>query len=208
MRRLLLAFVAGLLAIGGAGWWWTHRNTDARTDTTHDGPFTTTTTVAVGEVVRDIRATNRLVVFQAYLSAITSATECRFFGCPIESKQTLISPAFVNYFIDMDQITERSVTLADNQLTVRIPPLRIERPNIDTTAVRIFNEGTFSHITSADVRLEEQTRPAAVKQLYAQAQSGFLLRAARKQAVTAVFNNIKRTLIASGHPEVRLSVSF
>lgn len=65
--RMVLAFVAGLIAMAAAGSFWMHRNANPRVDT-DGGIITQRESVGVGEVVTGIRALDRLVVFQTYLA--------------------------------------------------------------------------------------------------------------------------------------------
>ncbi|WP_174280643.1 DUF4230 domain-containing protein [Sphingomonas bacterium] len=205
MTRLLATFVAGLLVMAGGVAWWTRG--DWRHVTAITGPTTAITTDAVEEVVTGLRPLDRLVVFQAALVAVTDATECRLL-CAIKSLQTLITPGYVDYYVDMGALDARALMLADGRLTVRLPPLGIERPNADIAHLRFFNDGVWSHITSADRRLEAKTRAMAAVQLTREAQQAYLVELARKQAASAVFADIRAILNATGHRDLSLTVRF
>ena len=203
--RTVLAFLTGVILMAGGGYLWSHR--DWRVSTTVDGPTSGTKTEAVEEIVTGIRQLDRLVVFQAALVAVTDAVECQLF-CTIKSSQTLITPGYVNYFIDMDRLRPDAITVAGRRVTVRLPSLGIERPNADMTHLRVFNRGVWSHITYADQRLEQKTRAMAMRQLVNQAQQPFVVDLARKQAVAAVFANTRALLNATGHRDLSLTVTF
>lgn len=209
MGKVIGGILLGLI-LAFAGYAWLERQpADVRTEV--DRNILTgskTTTVQVGEAVTGLQGLNRLVVFQTYLMALTEAEECQFWGCPIKSSQALITPAYVNYFVDMSEMDEKSVTVEGNKMTIKMPRLMIERPNIDTRHQKFFNEGMWSDLTNADRRLEAKTRKAALTQLYRQAKQKFLVRLAKKQAASAVYSNARRMLNASGHRDVSLSVTY
>ena len=199
MRRLLLAFAAGLAVMAIAGWWFSYR--DLRTDEpsiqSDHSIAHTTTTIPVGEAVTDIRRLNRLVVFRAYVTAITTTHEVGWFT---QADQTMITPAYVNYFIDLSELKPGDVATKDNQIVIKRPVLRIERPNIDTLQIRTFNEGVWSTLSSTADRLRAANSRMALRQLYGRAQMPFLSDAARDAANAAVAANIQQTLAADGHP--------
>lgn len=111
-------------------------------------------------------------------------------------------------YVDLSRLSERSMPLKDKRLTIRIPPLMIERPNVDTVRVRIFDAGAWSDIINADKRLEKATRGMAAKQLDLQANSPFLMKLATKQATLAVYNNARAILNAAGGRDTSLTVTF
>ena len=209
MGKVIGGVLLGLILAFGGYAWLERQPADVRTEV--DRNILTgskTTTVQVGEAVTGLQGLNRLVVFRTYLMALTEAEECQFWGCPIKSSQALITPAYVNYFVDMSELNEKSVSLKGNKMTIKMPPLMIERPNIDTEHQKFFNEGMWSDLTDADRRLEVKTRRAARAQLYRQARQRFLVRLAKKQATSAVYNNARRMLNASGHQDVSLTVTY
>ena len=209
MGKVIGGVLLGLI-LAFAGYAWLERQPeDVRTEV--DRNILTgskTKTVQVGEAVTGLQGLNRLVVFRTYIMALTEAEECQFWGCPIKSSQALITPAYVNYFVDMSEMDEKSVTVEGNKMTIKMPRLMIERPNIDTRHQKFFNEGMWSDLTNADRRLEAKTRKAALTQLYRQAKQKFLVRLAKRQAASAVYSNARRMLNASGHREVSLTVSY
>lgn len=209
MSKIFGGVLLGLILALGGYFWLKQQPADIRTEVERNIlTGTKTTTVQVGEAVTGLQALNRLVVFQTYLMALTEAEECQFWGCPIKSSQALVTPAYVNYFIDMSELDEDSVTLEGNKMTIRMPRLMIERPNIDTQHQRFFNEGIWSDLTNADRRLEAKTRRASLQQLYRQARQNFLVRLAKKQAVSAVYSNARRMLNSSGQRNVSLTVTY
>ncbi|MAQ28720.1 MAG: hypothetical protein CL950_01790 [Erythrobacter sp.] len=209
MGKMMGGVLLGLiLALGGYAWL-ERQPVEVRTEVERNIlTGSKTTTVQVGEAVTGLQSLNRLVVFRTYLMALTEAEECQFWGCPIKSSQALITPAYVNYFVDMSELDGDRVTLDGNKMTIKMPRLMIERPNIDTRHQKFFNEGMWSDLTNADRRLEARTRKAARSQLYRQARQKFLVRLAKKQAIAAVYSNARRMLNASGHRDVSLTVTY
>ncbi len=205
MKKILLGTVLGLLLAGGGYWWATH-TADPRVET--QGNFLRrTTSVAVGEVVDEIRQLNRLTVFQAYLTVV-SRTDEDMIGGVISSRQVMITPAFVNYYVDLEKLGPGSVRLEGNTLRIKLPPLMIERPNVDTRRVEIINQGMWSDLSDADKRLVERNNVKAVQQLKETAKQRWLVQAAAKQALNAVLRNTRATLNAAGRKDIAIVVSF
>ena len=205
MKQVIGGVLLGILLAAG-GFWWMDQRSDPRVET--EGNFLRrTTSVAVGEVVDEIRELNRLTVFQSYLTVV-SKTDEEWAGGIVVSSQVMITPAFVNYYVDLDRLTAGAVRLDGKTLRIKLPPLMIERPNIDTRHVEIINEGMWSDLSDADKRLVQTNSNKAVKQLFASAQQGFLVKAARKQALAAVVQNTRATLNAAGRTDISIVVSF
>jgi hypothetical protein len=205
VKKLLAAFVAGLIVMAGGGYWWLHRaaSGDEPPGETHGGLFTKTETIAVGEVVNDIRRLERLVIFRAYITATTTTKEGGWFT---ESDQTMITPAFVNYYIDLSAVKPEDVRVRGNQIVVRRPQLQIERPNIDMAHLEFYNKGIWTNLSSTTDRLWTANRRMAAKQLVQRANMPFLVDAAKAAANAGVAANIRAALVAAGHPEIEVKV--
>lgn len=209
MRRTMMAFIAGLMIMGCAAFWWTNRATDELDPKDEpkpeviNGPFTRSETVAVGEVLNAVRELNRLVVFQAYLTATTTAREN---GRITESKQTMLTPAFVNYFIDMNEFRENLIRVKGKTVLIGRPAILIERPNIDTMNVRIFNNGIWTSMTNTSDRMRERNNKMAQRQLVQRAKMRFLINAARKGANAALAANVRNVLAAKGITDIDVRI--
>lgn len=205
MKQVGSAFLAGLLLMGAGVYYWQHRQADPlspvgepKSEVTK-GPFHRTETVAVGEVVNDIRRLNRLVIFQSYVTAITTTHDV---GWLTQTDQTMITPAFVNYYIDMDDVDARKIRVNGKHVFVLLPAIRIERPNIDTRNVIVFNDGVWSNLTTVSDRLRMKNNAMSLRQLVGKAKMPFLVSGARAAAVAAEEVNIRRALAAAGHADL------
>ena len=118
----------------------------------------------------------------------------------------MLTPAYVNYYVDMGAVTARSVEVRGNQVFVALPALMIERPNVDTAGVQTFNAGFWSHLSGTADRLRVANNRLAVQQLFQRAKMPFLVDAARKAAVAAVTANVQNALAADGHPTLAVHV--
>ena len=203
LRTLLSVFVGAALAGGGA-WLWLRPVDPLAPIVRRHGPFgPADTTLRVDEVVNDIRALDRVVVFRAYVTATTTTHEVGWFT---QTDQTMLTPAFVNYYVDMRAIGPGAIRVTGTRVTVRLPPLMIERPNIDTVKVQVFNQGLWSGLGSIRDRLRVQNSVMAVRQLQAAANQPFLVEAAVRAEAVAVGANVRVALAAAGHRDVGVEV--
>lgn len=205
MKKIIGGILLGvLLAVGG--FWLMNRYADPRIET--QGNFLRrTSSVEVGEVVDGIRELNRLTVFQSYLTVVSQADE-DVMGGLISSRQIMVTPAFVNYYVDLGKLGPKAVALDGKTLRIKLPPLMIERPNIDTQRIEVINQGMWSDLSDADKRLVQINSNKAVKQLYSAAKQDFLVRAARKQALAAILQNARTLLNTAGGSDINIVASF
>ena len=168
-----------------------------------------TETRSVSEVVNEIKELNRIIVFQTYTTAIVESHEYQAFGL-FDSHQVMVVPAFVNYYIDMEKLHDKDININRYKRTVsvKLPPLMIERPNVDLNRIRKINQGVLSDVTDADKRLEVRNNRIVVARLMASAKQQFLLDAARKQAIQAIENNFATALRGAGHEEFSVVATF
>ena len=150
-----------------------------------------------GEVVTDIRPLNRLVVFRAYVYSVTTTHEIGWFS---RSDQTMLTPAYVDYYVDMATMTQDSVRVRGKKLFIALPALMIERPNVDFSNVLTFNAGLWTNVTGTADRLRIANSRQAMQQLFKRAKMPFLIDAARKSAIAAVTANVQNALATDGHP--------
>lgn len=209
MNKAVIAFVAGLLIMAGGLWFISQRGhnpfapKDEPGPIVEHGPFSRKETIAVGEVLNGIHQLNRLLVFQAYVTAQTTTHDI---GWLTQTDQTMLTPAFVNYYINLDSIDERQVKVDGNDIYVTRPPVMIERPNIDTQNVRVFSDGIWSVLSAETETLRVKNNKMAINQLVARAKMPFLVQAATRAAAAAEESNIRKALSAAGHKNIIVHV--
>lgn len=208
MKRTIAAFFAGLLIMAAAGYYWLAQDDplapiDEPKPDVERRPTGRTETIAVGEVLNGVRRLNRLVIFQAYVTATTTTHDIGWFN---KTDQTMLTPAFVNYYIDMDTIGPDDINVKGRDVYVARPAIMVERPNIDTRAVQIFNDGLWSNLTGVSEQLRIRNNQMALKQLVQRAKMPFLIKAAREGAVAAEEVNVRRALAAAGITDVTIHV--
>jgi hypothetical protein len=205
MRKLISAFLAGLIVMAGLGYWWVRSKAqgDEPGPAVQRGPVTRTETIAVGEIVNDIKALNQLVIFRAYVTAETTTHEIGWFT---QSDQTMITPAFVNYYINMSDLKPDMVSVDGKTITVHRPQINIERPNIDTRNIRVYSDGVFTYLSSTTERMRVSNSDMALRQLNKRAAMPFLFDAAKSAANAAVAANIRTALAAKGHRDIEIQV--
>lgn len=205
MRKLLAAFALGLFVALLAGYVWFAQPRER--DIALEMPAgSKSETVAVGEVLDSVQRMNRLVVFRSYLTAVTRTTETNLVG--MEAKQTTITPAFVNYYIDLSALRAEDVRVDGNTLRIKLPQLMIERPNVDVTRIEVIDQGLWSSLSDADKRNWKKNSDKAMKQLFKRAQMDVLIKAARDQALNAMVQNARKIADRSGGQKLRVVVSF
>ncbi|GEO01870.1 hypothetical protein NSE01_37020 [Novosphingobium sediminis] len=205
MRNLFAAFTLGLILalVGGYAWFATPRDGVIPVDMPVGSK---SETFAVGEVLDGIRGMNRLIVFRSYLTAVTRTTETNLIG--MEAKQTTITPAFVNYYVDLDAMRAEDVRIDGDTLRVKLPRLMIERPNVDVTRIEVIDQGLWSSLSDADKRNWKKNSNKAMKQLFERAQMKILIEAARDQALKSMVQNTRKIADRAGGLKLKVVVSF
>ncbi len=188
MKKTIFAFVAGLI-LAALIFYQLGPRSDGRVEEEKSPIGAKTTTVAVGEVLDGIRGMNHLVVFRSYLTAITRSQESVIFG-GLAAEQTVITPAFVNYYIDMADIKAGDIQIDGDTIRIKLPTLMIERPNIDVPRILVVDQGAWSSVSNVSKRLWAKNSRMTMKQLFQRANMKFLLKEARRQAVADVEHNV------------------
>lgn len=207
MKKLVLAFLAGLLLTALAAYALQFRQGDGRVEEDNPVLGPRTKTVAVAEVLDGIRGMNRLIVFRSYLTAVTRSRESVIFD-QLGADQTMITPAFVNYYIDLDEMKAGDITVQGDTIRIKLPPLMIERPNVDMARIEVVDQGAWSSLSDASKRLWKKNSKMAMKQLYQRANMSFLLNAARKQALESMLRNARLLANRGGGQSYKIVVGF
>lgn len=151
---------------------------------------------------------NRLTVFSAQLSPVVASEDSRFFGA-VRSRQVAVIPARVDYTLDLSEMDASRLSWdeATDTLDVRLPPLRMTRPNLDEGRAQYLREGIWisrdaqDNLTRANTRLAEQ-------QALEQAASPVLTGLARSAARDAIRQNLAIPLQVAGYGNVTVNVRF
>lgn len=151
---------------------------------------------------------NSLTVFSAEMAPVVSSDDSRLFGL-VQSKQVAVIPARIDYTIDLSQMNRgRMAWNAQAQtLSVRLPPLRLSRPNLDEARAQYLREGVWITRAAQDKLTRDNTRLA--EQLATQqAANPVLMGLARNAAKDAVRQNLAIPLQVAGFGKVTVNVSI
>ncbi|MBM6576203.1 DUF4230 domain-containing protein [Microvirga sp. SRT01] len=154
-----------------------------------------------------LREQNRLSAFAARFVAVTTSTQSQY---GLSTKKTLIMPGMVRYEVDLGKLTPRDVAwdAKTSTLSVRLPPVEVEGPQIDLTQIREYGSGgLLTTFTDAESRLDEANRRAGQIELVRQAKAAPMIRIARDATRRAVERSFAMPLNAAGVP-AKVQVRF
>jgi hypothetical protein len=181
---ILIAAVLGLLYVG-VGWRLRHM---------FDGDPSTVARASL----QAVRQQNRLTPFAARFVAVVTAEESRF---GFSARKTLIMPGLVRYSIDLAKLRDRDLNWngATRTLTVSLPPIELEGPEIDLTAIREYGQGgVLMALTDAEKELDAANRKAGQAELVAQAHDALPMKLAADAARLAIERSFAMPLKAAG----------
>jgi hypothetical protein len=155
------------------------------------------TTVASASL-EGLREQNRLSAFAArYVAVVTShQTQLGF-----STQKTLIMPGSVRYEVDLAKLNQRDVAwdAATKTLLVTLPPIEVDGPQVDLTAIREYGSGgLLARVTNADQQLDAANRRAGQVELVRQARAATPMRLARDATRNAVERSFAMPLRAVG----------
>jgi ABC-type amino acid transport substrate-binding protein len=145
-----------------------------------------------------VRAQDRLTPFAARFVGVVTSEQHRF---GFSAKKTLIMPGLVRYSLDLGRLKDRDLKwdAATKTLSVTLPPLDIEGPEVDLTATREYGEGgVLMALTNAEQTLDAANRKAGQAELLRQAHDALPMRLARDAARGAVERSFALPLKAAG----------
>lgn len=145
-----------------------------------------------------VRAQDRLTPFAARFVAVVTSEQSRF---GLSARKTLIMPGLVRYSLDLGRLKARDLKWdgAAHRLSVTLPPLDIEGPEVDLAAIREYGQGgVLMALTDAEKQLDQSNRKAGQAELLRQAHDGLPLRLARDAARGAVERSFALPLKAAG----------
>jgi hypothetical protein len=182
---LLLLVLAGLLALWGVQRYVEHRL----------APDPTTIASASLEGLRE---QNRLSAFAARFVAVVTSRQSQL---GLSAEKTLIMPGMVRYEVDLGALDQEDVRwdAGTRVLSVRLPPVLIDGPQVDLTQIREYGSGgLLSRFTSADQGLDAANRRAGQLELIRQARDATPMKLARDATRHAVERSFAMPLRAAG----------
>lgn len=164
-------------------------------------------TVIASATLQGIREQNRLSAFAASFVAVVTSEQSRL---GLSARKTLIMPGTVRYDVDLGKLGPEDVRwdAGRKTLTVTLPPVELDGPNVDLNAVRQYDGGgLLMRFTNAGEALDAANRKAAQAELLRQAQSPTPMRIAREATRKAVERNFALPLKVAGL-DARVEVRF
>lgn len=164
-------------------------------------------TVIASATLQGMREQNRLSAFAASFVAVVTSEQSRL---GLSARKTLIMPGTVRYDVDLGKLGPEDVRwdAGRKTLTVTLPPVELDGPNVDLNAVRQYDGGgLLMRFTNAGEALDAANRKAAQAELLRQARSPTPMRIAREATRKAVERNFALPLRAAGL-DARVEVRF
>jgi hypothetical protein len=155
------------------------------------------TTVASASL-EGLREQNCLSAFAARFVAVVTSRQT---ALGFSTETTLIMPGMVRYEVDLGKLNQRDVAwdAANKTLFVTLPPIEVEGPQVDLTAIREYGSGgLLSHVTNATQQLDAANRRAGQVELVRQARDTVPMRLARDATRRAVERSFAMPLRAAG----------
>jgi len=190
MRRLVpvLVGVALLAALAIGGFWYVGNRLTRAAD-----PVTVSTAS-----LEAMRAQNRLVPFAARFVAVTTSQQSRF---GLSARKTLIMPGMVRYAINLAALQPADLKwdAVTTTLSVTLPPIEVEGPEVDLAAIKEYGEGgVLMALTNAEATLDAANRKAGQAELLKQARADLPMKLARDAARSAIERSFAMPLAAAG----------
>lgn len=151
---------------------------------------------------------NSLTVFSAELAPVVSSDDSRLFGL-VKAKQVAVIPARIDYTVDLAAVDRNRMRwdAATKTLTVRLPPLRLSRPNLDEARAQYLREGMWIGREAQDKLTRENTLMAE-RLAGQQAANPVLMGLARTAAKDAVRQNLAIPMQVAGFGGVTVTVTI
>ncbi len=155
-------------------------------------------TTVVSASLQGLREQNRLSAFAARFVAVSTSRQSQL---GLSTEKTLIMPGLVRYEVDLGKLTQDDVAWNGDThvLSVRLPPIELDGPQVDLTAIREYGSGgILSHVTDANTRLDAANRRAGQAELVRQARDGTPMKLAKDATRRAVESSFAMPLRAAG----------
>ncbi|MGN6377088.1 MAG: DUF4230 domain-containing protein [Sphingomonas sp.] len=157
--------------------------------------------------LQGLREQNKLSAFETRFVAVVTSKQTRF---GLSAERTLIMPGTVRYEVDLGKLSQRDLKwdAATKTLTVTLPPLEVDPPEIDMAAIRQYGSGgLLMHFSDAQQQLDQANRLAGQKELVQQAHAPTPMTLARRATMRAVSQSFALPLRAAG-VEASVKVGF
>jgi hypothetical protein len=151
---------------------------------------------------------NRLQVLRAALSTVTVKEDSRFFGT-VKSTQIALIPATVDYYVDLSSVGRERVAWDDEKqvLTVRVPDIRVEQPNLALERARFYRQGLWITNAAQEKLVRENVGSARAEATRAATSTSYV-ELARNAARDAIRQNLAIPLQVAGFGNVTVNVRF
>lgn len=151
---------------------------------------------------------NRLTVFSAQLSPVVASNEERMLGL-LNSRQIAVIPARVDYTIDLSEVDRDRLSwdATAQRLDVRLPPLKLSRPNLDEGRAQYLREGVWISRQTQDKLTRDNTK-LAERQAADHAANPVLMGLAQAAAKDAIRQNLTVPLQVAGYSNATVVVRF
>jgi hypothetical protein len=148
-----------------------------------------------------------LSAFAARFVAVTTTKQQQLV---FSTEKTLIMPGNVRYEVDLGRLGPRDVAwdAGTKTLSVRLPPVEVDGPQIDLTQIREYGTGgVLTTFTDAETQLDQINRRAGQAELLRQARAPAMIRLARDATRRAVERSFALPLRAAG-VDAKVTVRF
>jgi hypothetical protein len=154
---------------------------------------------------------NSLTVFSSRFEVLASSTDSRgVLGVDLlNSQQTVIMPAMVEYRVELGTVGRDRMSWDEDTSTldVRLPPLKISRPNVDEAKARVFTKGVWVTSNAQDDLRRNNARQAERKAVEF-ASEPQILAMARTAGKEAIRQNLAIPLAVAGFEDAQVTVRF
>lgn len=185
MNRILVAFLAFALLIGGA-FWWAQRQISPPVET------------IVASSLDSLHEQNRLSAFAArFVTVVTSRKEQLGFA----AEKTLILPAMVRYEVDLAKLTKDDLVwdAGAKSLIITLPPVEISGPEFALDQTKEYGTGAvLMALTDVEKLLDQSNRAKAKADVVAQAKAPTMIKLAQEATMRAVTQSFALPLNAAG----------
>ena len=200
--RCLLQFLAAVAILAGLVWaafYGLDRYVQHRLDPDPE-------TIATASL-KGLREQNKLSAFAAQYVAVVTSKQTRL---GLSTQKTLIMPGMVRYEVDLARLQQRDVhwDKASKTLSVELPPIETDPPQVDLARVREYGDGgLLATFTNAGQELDAANRAAGQAELTRQAHQPAMITLARDATRRAVERSFAMPLAAAGI-DAKVSVRF